>query len=661
MNDQVSEGSEETNQVAQAVAEGAAYDVIRKRLTEQGNVLQRAVDELNQHRLDEFGSSDVQLVGRARIRTEHNCIARDIVQVGSLLLFGYNVYLGLKSETQLNDVFVVMRLIQQEPNYDIEPVDLQSTFMGDQSFQNDFRELYRYYKDTRLIKLTHHQGKHLAGFQIGERLEDIRVFRWAVSADQEAITYIDNRGERDFELPPSYDFEWVSVTRDDQVHGCHPHINILDALFVETIGGDLTIKIENNTDDGLGIYQEPVNDTTQSLGDAEIQYAALGHLILLKVRPYQEDVWRHFIFNKSMQTVHRIDAIGQSCVQLPEDHGVIFPGGLYLDNGEYKLFEACPPGFLFKRCIKSPNGEDVLFIFYEPVGGLIGLFPYNMIKRALQNPIYGHGYALSETGRITIFTAEENATRVHPIQIWDSPYQSAEYASQAPTQHSALGRIGNAELVRGISDLYNLCKLINSQQANSALYVEMEQSAQKMFDNHYWLAEEMIQGISASLREIAQTATLVLDEFEKVESIRAKSNTAMVVARNKQRALLRELQPDTWDSPQPFVDALVQIRQQRGHLMTIKEYRYIDLASIEGLDEELSEVEQSLSEQTVAFLSNPQALEKYHDTVVEIDAAVAGAQTVAQLGLHLELIEQTATGLDLLSDLVGTLKVGDTT
>jgi hypothetical protein len=34
------------------------------------------------------------------------------------------------------------------------------------------------------------------------------------------------------------------------VTGRHPHVSIEDKVFVETVGGDLTIKIEDNTDDG---------------------------------------------------------------------------------------------------------------------------------------------------------------------------------------------------------------------------------------------------------------------------------------------------------------------------------------------------------------------------------------------------------------------------
>ena len=79
-----------------AVAEGGAYEVLHKRLLEQGQRLRQTAERLNASRLEEFGDSQMDVIGRVRIRTENNCIARDIVQVGDCLLFGYNVFIGLR-------------------------------------------------------------------------------------------------------------------------------------------------------------------------------------------------------------------------------------------------------------------------------------------------------------------------------------------------------------------------------------------------------------------------------------------------------------------------------------------------------------------------------------------------------------------------------------
>ena len=175
------------NQVEQAVTQGSAYDVIRKRLLDQANQLESIASELNQQRLAEFGSTEMQIIGRTRVRTENNCVARDIVRVGDHLLFGYNVFLGLKKSTQIADVFALFKLVERDGNQEMEAVPLQNSFLGDARFQSDFNELYTYYKNTLLTQLVQRDGKLLAAFQVGERISDVKVFRWSVSPDGSTI------------------------------------------------------------------------------------------------------------------------------------------------------------------------------------------------------------------------------------------------------------------------------------------------------------------------------------------------------------------------------------------------------------------------------------------------------------------------------------------
>ena len=666
-----------SNQVENAVAEGGAYEVIRKRLVGQGQLLNQQAGKLNEARLAEFGSSDLSIISRVRVRTENNCVARDMVQVGDYLLFGYNVFIGLKKETKIDDVFSLFKLKDDGEQYSLEAVSHNDSFLTSASFQSDFLELYRYYKQTRLVQLTMKDGKLLAGFQIGERLEDIRVFRWSVSADGKDIIYIDNRGERDIQLPSSYDFDWLETNRENTVHGRHPHINILDKVFVETINGDLTIKIENNTEQGKGIYSEPVEDSTQSLDDGQFFYASVGALILLKILPYREEQWRYFVFNSLTDEVVKIDDIGQSCVQLPEDHGIIFPGGYYLQSGEMKTFEGDSSGSLdqdqslkFKRMIKSPNGEDVLFVFYQPEEGLFGLFSYNLISKSMQNPIYGHGYALAEDGKLVIFSAESEPTRIHPMQIWQTAYVSADFASRADVSQSFFGKIGNASLVRGVSDLYSLHRMISDQTVSARIYEELSKTAGRFFDSHYWVEEYSAQqeesadkdhSIAALIKQISQTSELVIDEFEKVQSIRQQSQQAMSSAEDQQQNLINSIRPENWQVAEEFVAALNKLRQQRGHLATIKEFRYIDGDRLTELDQQLIETQEKLSESTVEFLSQDSALSPYFDKIVGFDNEVTKAETIAVLTPVIEEIEETASGLDLLSELMSSLKVNDAT
>ena len=652
----------ERSVVDQAVASGGSYEVLAKRLDAQGQSLEALVRELNEQRLEEFGRSQMDVVGRMRVRTENNCLGRDIAQVGDDLLFGYNVFLGLKQATRVEDVFALYRLHEGEQGYEVTPVDLKESFLGIQSFVQDFQELYAYYKNTKLMQLAVRDNKLLASFQIGDRITDVRVFRWSISADGKEVRYIDNRGERDIELPAPFDFDWQRAGRDQLVQGRFSHINILDKVFVETIGGTLTVKVENNTNDGLGIYSEPVQEANQSLDDAVFEYAQVGSLILLKILPYREEQWRYLIFNTLSQQVLRMDAIGAACIQLPNDHGILFPGGYYLQNGEHRSFEQNMDGMRYRRSIRSPNGEDVLYIFYEPESGRIALFKYNMIERALQPPLIGHGYALMEDGRIVIFAAESNeASRVHPMQVWRTPFASEDYAARQPQKDSFLGRVGNAELVSGISDFYSVRKEIAAPEVSLVRYERLIDAARRLFERYHWLNAPQLAGINEALLGIVATGDAVIDEYEKVESIRQASAKAMNEVSDRHEALLKKLRTSDWVTIDEYVDALTQLGQLRGQLMSTRELRYVDQAAIDGMVKAINEAQSEVSQRTAQFIATDAAMQPYVDQLQVLDQTAQAAATVVQLNEPLAQMVQMAAALDMLSELMTGLQIDDAT
>ncbi|VAW57896.1 ATPase involved in DNA repair [hydrothermal vent metagenome] len=657
----VSVKPDHNTEVENAVAEGGAYDLIRKRLEEQATQLDSAARQLNTDRLEEFGETSMGVAGRVRVRTENNCIARDIVRVSNYLLFGYNVFIGLKTETAVNDVFGLYQLGESDGGFKVEPAEVQGSFLADAKFVKAFHELYGYYKQTHLLKLRKTHNRLLAFFQIGEKIEDVRVFRWSIENSGE-IKYIDDRGEREYSKPLRYDFEWIETTRENHMSGRYPHISILDELFVETLGGNLTIKVENNTEDGLGIYQEAVDDKNQSLADAAVEYAKLGSLILLRILPYRETDWRYIIFNTVNNQVNRIDALADACIQLPEDHGIIYPGGYYLQSGEKKSFGDDAQGMVYENAINSPNGEDVLYLFYKADEGRLGLFNYNLIRKELSTPLYGHGFSLFEDGKAILFSAEsEEPSRNHPMQIWNTPFASDNHASNQPESQTFLGKIGNAELVRAISELYSLVRAVREQSASSVLYENLIQDCEKVFSTYYWIEEGEFKALSALVKEIQKTSELVLDEFEKVESIRAKANEAIQQAEITQQALFRSISQYQWKSPADFITALDEIRNHRGHLVTIKDLRYINLQRIGELDKDLEEEQDRLSQNTVRFLNQENAFVEYTQRVVKLQAHIPSIETVVELTPVIEELEKMSAGLDLLTEVLGTLKVKDAT
>ncbi|HIV72349.1 MAG TPA: DNA repair ATPase [Candidatus Aquabacterium excrementipullorum] len=644
------------------VAGSGSYDLLKKRLEQQGAALQQQAQALNEARVAEFGRADQVLLLRTRARTENNCVARDIVRIGDVLLFGYNVFIGLRKETAVSDVFALYRLAEHEGADELQPVPLAGSFLEDSRFVSDFRELHAYYKHATLLQLRVTQDKLLAAFQIGQQVHDLRVFRWQIERDG-SVRYVDNRGERDIALPPSHDFEWTPTTRDDHVAGRHPHINVLDTVFVETVGGDLTIKVENNTETGLGIYSEPVEDKNQSLTDADIAYARLGMLILLRVRPYREQTTRYLVYNQRTQQAERLDAIGGSCVQLPEDHGIIFPGGYYLQSGEHKRFDLpqdMVAGLRFKRMVKSPNGEDVAYVFYQPGSGHYALFTYNLINKTLSTPIVANGYARFADGRMLVFQVDRGEpTRVHPMQLWQTPFATEDHATAQPAAQGFFGKIGNAELVRGVSDLMGIARAVREQAPTRTAYDDLIRQCTRVSDAYFWLEAPEAGGLSDLLRQIADGARATLAEFEKVDSIRRDTARALAQAEAEQHALLTDIASTIWRLPADFVKALGRLRERRGRLQLVRELRYVDTARVEAMDAALATEQQRVGERALQFLADPTAFDAQRQALNGLATELPAATTTPVLDKLLATLDDEAAGLDLLSEQLGTLPGGD--
>ncbi|MFG2369374.1 DNA repair ATPase [Streptomyces mirabilis] len=633
------------------------YEVLRDRLAAQAGELGRRAEELNTRRIEQFGSTRLELTGTERIRTEHHCVPRDIVSVGDVLLFGSNDFLGLKPETTVGDVFAL-----HDRDLNRLPEDAVPGLLDDPAFVRELVALYRYYRAAHLLQLRHVDGKLLAVFQTGEKADDIRVLRWSLSADGRA-SFLDARGEHDHVFPPSHDFEWHEATREDHVLGRHPHVAIDGEVFVETIDGTLTVKIEDNTETGEGIYAEPVDEPLQSLADADIAYARVGALILLRIRPYKEDAHRHLVFNTLTRSVVRLDGIGQACRSLPADRGIVFPGGYCLASGAYKTFDGVDTADLeYERVIRSPNGEDVLFAFHARVEGRSLLLPYNMIRKEVAAPLSCHGWALFDDGTLTVLRADsDEPTPVHPLQLWRSPYVSDTYAAAQPSEAGPLGRVGNADLVRGISDCLSLTRTVSETAPTAEVYEALLAACVRAADTYHWLGDPDLGDLRTPLDAVRATAEQVLTEFDTVQALTRQAADALAEAAAHIASVVRRLRGEAPRDASAWVNGLTELRRAQGHLLTLKELRYADTVRIDELAADAETDLASFGQRAVAFLAREDAFTGHHQAVEQLVAEAGSFTTVAEAAPLTTRIEELTDGLRTVTEVVAGLDIGDAT
>jgi len=648
----MSEKIEENNNQA---LEGGAYEIIRKRLQKNGTEFKRKLDLLNTHRRELFGSIETKLLTTERITTENNCQPRDIVSLGhNLFLFGYNVHIGLRSETFVKDVFSIFKF---DPNNHQFSESDQLVF-DDKEFESDFANLYKYYRETTFAKFAQIGPYLYMVFRVGQSESDIKVFKW-LNKDG-SYKYEGNRFDHEYKFPSQHQFDWKSVSRDNHISGAHPHISIEDKVFVETVGGDLTIKIENNTDSGQGIYSERVDNPDQTLDDADVRYAIVGNLILLKIKPYQEKKYRYLVFNQKMQEVVRVDAIKDSCILLPGDQGIIFPKGYYINTGEFKLFDSQFEDMLFEKKIPSANGEDFLFVFYNRLSGVYILLSYNIISQKVDNPIICNGYTLFDNGELALFKSHEDMQKHHPIQIWQTTYAKEEQKVESH-KDSYLAKVGNKEIVRALSEAQELLKLINKEDSFANLYIDIVKKSTDIIDTYHWINNKEAFVLDTELKEIKKTASNAIDEFDKV--IKLKKYALEIVGRTEKKAknLLSRAKNLRVAKVNDFVHLIAELRDLKGELIALNDVRYVDLSKVKRLGGDVNQAFDFASENCVNFLLKDEALEPYMVKVESVKKELESLDKVIVANDLEKEINALSDELELLIEIVSNLKILDAT
>ncbi|WP_335970599.1 DNA repair ATPase [Streptomyces sp. CA2R106] len=666
-----------SEQVSTEGPAGDAYQVLRTRLTGTAHELARRAEALNAARQEVFGSAELRLAGAERMRTARPALPGDIAPVGSWLLFAAN-------PAEVEDVADVF---QVRPADDLEGAGEAAGeatgpagLLDDPGFVRDFHELYRYYRQTRVVRVRAWEGRLLAVFRTGAGAADVKALGWRIGRDGRCA-YEGTAREEPAE--PAETVRWSAVGREAYVPGRHPHIALAapdgGTLTLDTTGGVLALRT------GGAVHEEPVDDALQSLADADVAYAGAGPLVLLRVRPYRESADRHFAVNTRTEQVERIDALGQVCLRLPDDQGVVFPGGYVLATGGTRTFDladlagraepAAEPGALpasgevapatleFERVVRSANGEDVLYVFHAPADGHRLLLPYNLIRKEAAAPLHVQGSALYEDGTlITLRPAEGGEPgRVHTLQRWHTPFLSDTCAAARPVGDGPLARIGNPDLVRAVSDALSVARAALAPEPAAAVYEALGSAAERVLDRHHWLADPAAQDLAAPLTVLRDTARQVLAEYARVRESAAQAAAAADEAEARITALGRRVRGEAAASADEWVARLTELRSCQGRLATLREMRQADPARLDALDALLAKELAEAASRAAAHFADESAFDGYRQRVADIAAQIPAAGTAAGTEPLADALDEQAAGLATVTETAGTLEITDAT
>ncbi|MDD1057624.1 DNA repair ATPase [Streptomyces cocklensis] len=617
-----------------------AYDLLRERLAGAARDLAGRAQALNGARQEVFGGGGLRLAGSETLGTVRASLPADVAPVAGRLLFGAN-------PAQVEDVGDVLRLRDAD--------DAVSGLLDDPQFVRDFRELYRYYRQTRLLRLRALEGRLLAVFRTGPSPADVKALGWRIGTDG-SYAYQGTARDTAEADGGAYAVAWTPAGREAHVPGRRPHL-ALGGVTVDPTGGTLTITV------GDTVHEEPVEDALQSLADAEVEHAAVEPLLLLRVRPYREDADRYFAVNTRTEQVERLDAIGQACLRLPDEQGVVFPGGYALATGGTRTFDLETAGVRldFERLVRSANGEDVLYVFHAEGRRL--LLPYNLIRKEVAAPLTVQGAALYDDGTLlTLRPADgDEPARVHTLQRWETPFVSDTWAAAQPAGEGPLARIGNADLVRAVSDALSVARAALETAPGAAVYEALAASCDRVLDRHHWLADDGCFGLDAPLAAVRDTAREVLAEYARVREATARAAQAVDEAAARAAALVRRVRGEAAASAAEWVTRLTELRQAQGRLATLRETRYADLGRLDSLAASLAGELADAAGRAADCFADEHAFDGFRERAAELAASAASLGTAADGDAVGADLDELAGGLATVTETAATLEITDAT
>ncbi len=631
------------------VLASGTYDILRARFMDQKTELLSRLKKLDDERKAVFGSVEFALSANERISTDNSCKISDIFALGTLCIVGHNTFLGLKSEIELHDIFSVYVYDNQR----FEPHAL--SIIEDATFVTELSNMYKYYRHTRFVRFFNDRNHVYFVFQLSESANDIKAFKWIIKGS--SLHFIDSRSAGEVKLPQQYEFAWVRATRDMQRIGRHPHVSIADKVFVEAIGGDITIKVEDNTDVGLGIYSEEVANKDQTLDDAEIHFFDFQNIVLLKIKPFQESE-RFYIYNHKEKKVRRVHSLQYAAVLLPDNQGIIFTDGYALQSGETKIFPSTHENTYFLGKINSPNGEDFAYVFYSFKTEEYVIQFYNIIRQSSETPLVCKGYTFFEDGKLA-YTQKGEDTKHHLIQIWNTPF-SKEFIIPDTLRDNPLYKIGNRDLVNVMAESNALITLMTKEDSYESLYDDVVKQATSILDGYYFITDKEIFNPAEVIKEIRSTAHTAINEYEKIVEVRKATTQTIDGLRQRITDRLKDIRIAHYKTLREYVDAMSDIRLLIGEIAVAKDLKFADVETLNDLENQLLENSKDLAQSCAAFLLDDNALAPYVAQVEEIHTAIKQMVRAIEAKEVEAQIHHLSEQLILLIDVVNGLKIEDT-
>ncbi|MEL7002265.1 MAG: AAA family ATPase [Bacteroidota bacterium] len=212
-----------------------------------------------------------------------------------------------------------------------------------------------------------------------------------------------------------------------------------------------------------------------------------------------------------------------------------------------------------------------------------------------------------------------------------------------------------------MAECNEVLNLVEKGENYENLYVDLQKLATDIIDSYHWLDHQEAFEASGPIKEIRNTASSAVDEYEKVVSIRKSTRNQVNNVLTEIDDLITKVNRETHHSLEIYVKNLTKLRELRGETESLKTLRYVNEAKVEQYETKLKEESERYADSCVRFLLRDDALKEYTSKVDELEPSIEKVGKVAEVNELEKSIDEIAQDLEMLIDIVSNLKISDAT
>ena len=253
---------------------------------------------------------------------------------------------------------------------------------------------------TRLLQLRDVDGCCWRSSRPATQPSDIRVLRWRLDADDDGVLHRQPGRARPV-FPPPHDFEWdEDHPRAARLGPAPAHLDRPTRSSSRRSSGDLTVKVENNTEAGRASSPRAGRRAAAEPGRAEVALRP-GRAADPDPGPaLQGDAHERYWSSTPHQGGARSTASAGGLRSCPRTRASSSPAATTSPPAWRRRSTRDAADLEFEQRLRAPNGEDVLYVFHARRDGRYLLLPYNVIRKEMSHPVACHGYSLFDDGTL---------------------------------------------------------------------------------------------------------------------------------------------------------------------------------------------------------------------------------------------------------------------